>query len=203
MKYNQFDKEYYVMSIDRTCGHPLLACSKMELSVFLKDAPIDENSIEQPLEIAFLEPYPKPAEAPDLLILGGIYAGSHRLKLMFRKMNIYGVQFLPLRIVNEELMDLPGYYAIHFWNNLSAVDMDNYDGDEPNSFGRIQQLRRFSLNAQLLDNIPVWKRMVFMLIEKPLIIIVHQGVAEAVKEAGFRGISLVSVNEWVREETFI
>jgi hypothetical protein len=196
MKYKRLDNEYYVMSIDKRISKPLLACGKTDFSSFLRDRQIKPDDIEQPLTIFFAEPYPKLIEQTDLLMFGALYAGSYKLKRLFEKMDIFGAQFLPLKIIDDRDTIIEDYYALHIWNVLPAIDKDAYIGGEINEFGHIQQLRRFSLDLETASRISVWKRLIFNPQEAPHMIIAHRILTAAIAEAELRGIAFTRINKW-------
>ncbi|GHV96210.1 hypothetical protein AGMMS50293_25300 [Spirochaetia bacterium] len=91
---------------------------------------------------------------------------------------------------------MSGHYAIHFYNRLRAIDTNNYEGSAPNSFGKIRNLQHFSLNEKLLADIPFEQRKVFVLTEKPSMIIVHQSIYEAIQAENLTGMRFWKVSEW-------
>ncbi|WP_424244149.1 hypothetical protein Dip510_001341 [Elusimicrobium posterum] len=196
MNYNNIDKEYYVMNFDGANNHPLLSWAKTDFTPFLAGALISENTLTLPLEIVFSEPYPKEYQMPDLLMLDSCFAGSQKLKDLFEKSNISGVQFFPANITTNKKEVITGYYAINFANKLTAIDKNNYDGGPVNRFGNILRLNKFSLDENLLKNIPMQERKAFILKEKANILLVHSDIANAIKEGDFDGITLIPVTEW-------
>jgi hypothetical protein len=203
MKYDQIDSEYYVMSIDRNYGNPLLAFAQTDLSIFLKNIELDEKTLPLPLPFIFADNYTKQTELPDFFMLGGIYAGSRKMRILFRKIDVFGVQFLPVNIINEEKAVTEGFFAINFHNCLWAVDLNNYEGSEPNIFGRIECLKRFSIDKEALNKSPAWRRPIFMLNEKPLTIIVHEKIVDSIREAELTGVSFTPLTEWEHDDISI
>jgi lysozyme family protein len=55
---NDFDKEYYVMNVDRANNHPLLSWGETAYDALRKKEIIDENTLTVPLRLIFGEPYP-------------------------------------------------------------------------------------------------------------------------------------------------
>ena len=196
MKNTEFDKEYYVMNVDGASNHPLLAWGSTDFSPFLESDPIDENSIELPLKIIFGEPYPVQYEMSDLLMLDADFSGSEKMKNLFNQLNIYGVQFVPAEIKTNKGELINSYYAIHFWNRLPAIDKNNYEGEEPNMFGNIIDLRKFSLDSHLLNEIPLEKRLVFQLEENSIMILVHQSIYDAMQSEKLTGMKFFRVDDW-------
>ncbi|GHT14891.1 hypothetical protein FACS189426_21900 [Bacteroidia bacterium] len=202
MNTNKFDNEYYVMNIDGANNHPLLAWGATDFSAFLEAEPIDEKTLELPLKIIFDEPYPNQYEMADLLMLASQLACSEKLKTLFETLTIGGIQFIPIEITSNKKETLSGHYAIHFYNRLQAIDTSNYEGSEPNSFGKIRNLQRFSLNEKLLADIPFEQRKVFVLTEKPSMKIVHQSIYEAIQAENLTGMRFWKVSEWDNNAMF-
>lgn len=201
MEYNQFDNEYYVMSMDGANNHPLLAWGSIDFAPFLKAQPVDESGYTLPLQLIFDEPYPAQYEMADLLMLASLFAVSEKFKELFKKMNIYGVQFVPAEVKSNKGEIITGHYVLHIWNKF-GLDKNNYEGGSINQFGKIRSLTRFSLDPSVLQNIPLEKRLIFRLAEKETIISVHQSVVEAIQTAGLTGMRFWKVSEWDENAMF-
>ena len=197
MKYNELDKEYYVMSMDGANNHPMLAWGKNKIGPFLKAKPIDVETLDLPLNIIFDEPYPKNYEMADLHMLASCKAISKGFKDLLEKSDIYGVQFVPIEIKSNKGELIHDYYAVHFWNKIAAIDKDNYTGSPiDEDFGTIDFLEKFSLDSKTLNDMPLDKRLIFGLIEKKSMILVHKSIYEAITAANLTGICFFRVDEW-------
>ena len=195
MNTNEFDKEYYVMGTDGADNHPLLAWGDTSNKPFRKENPIENNEIKLPVEIVFDEPYPLNYEMADLLTLGAQYAVSEILKNLFESKNIFGVQFFPVEIETDKGNTETGHYAMHFWNRMPAIDKDNFDG-KIDGIGLVRNLKKFSLDKNLLEKTPIEKRLVIRLDEKPTMLLVHETIYEAIKTEKVTGITFCRVDEW-------
>jgi hypothetical protein len=193
---NDFDKEYFVMNTDGANNRPLLAWGKVDFSLFLESKPVDEKQYELPLKIVFDEPYPVKYEMADLHMLATCNAVSKEFKNLLENLNIYGIQFVAIEITSNTGETISQYYVAHFWNKLSAIDKNNYEGSPVNSFGTIRNLSKFSLDTDLLKTIDLKKRLVFGLSEKKSIILFHKSIYENIKTAGLIGIKFFRVDEW-------
>jgi hypothetical protein len=193
---SQFDKEYYVMNVDGANNHPLLAWGKTDYDPFLEAEPIDENNLVIPLEIVFGAPYLKEYEMADFLMLSGQYAASEKLKQLFESLTIYGIQFFPVEVKDKKNNVIVGHTAIHIWNQLPAIDKDNYIGSPVDRFGTIVSLEKFSLDSNLLESIPFEKRKIFLLTEDSSIVIVHQNIYDAIDSAQLTGMKFFRVDDW-------
>jgi hypothetical protein len=203
MEYNKFDQAYYVMNVDGANNRPLLAWGKVDFASFLKAELVDESSYDLPLNIIFDEPYPKQYEIADLLTLSTLFAVSEKFKNLFEKLGLYGVQFIPIEIKSNKGDIIKGHYVAHVWNKLSAIDKINYIGDVPNRFESIRSLEKFSLDANLLESIPLEKRLVFGLAEKKTLILVRENVYEAIQAENLTGIRFLRVDKWNDNAAFI
>jgi hypothetical protein len=135
------------MSVDGANNHPLLSWGNTDFTPFMDGDPIEWNELTLPLNTIFDKPYPEKYEMADLLPLDTDFAGSEKLKHVFENQKIEDVQYLPIEIVSNKKEKISGHYYLHFQNRLRAIDKDNYEGSEPNRFGNIFTLERFSLNA--------------------------------------------------------
>ena len=196
MNTNELDKEYYLVNIDGENKHPLLTWGATKYDPFIFPKPIEESDLELPLKIKFRKPYPKQPEFADILLLDGNYAVSEKVKQLFEKMNIYGIQFFPVEIETNTQKITNGYYAFHPWNGISAVDKNNYTGSEVDEDGEIDDLEKFSLDKTALEAIPLEKRLIFHLSESSLEILIHKTVYDAIIAENLTGFSLFRIDEW-------
>lgn len=193
MKHNKFDREYYVMDVDHK--HPMLNWGATDDTGFGETEPIDITTLELPLQIVF-DRDPKEYAMGDFHMLGIFYAGNDKLKKIFEQLNIYGTLFIPAEVKHKNGDIVKGYYAMQVWNILPAVDKNNYEGGEPNMFGLIHDLERFSLDSELLEGIPLEKRVVFALEENYSSLLIHQSIYEVLQKENLSGVKYCRVDEW-------
>jgi hypothetical protein len=176
--------------------HPMLNWGTTRSSKvgFGKPQPIDVTTLELPLQIIF-DDSPKEYEMADFLMLGVYFAVSKKLKQFFEQKDIYGAIFIPVEVNHKNGDIVKDYFAMQVWNVLPAVDKNNYEGGDLDRFERINDLQKFSLDAKLLESIPLEKRLVFWLHEKSMLII-HQSIYEAIQKENFSGVKYYRVDEW-------
>jgi hypothetical protein len=196
MNNNIFDNEYYVMDVEGADNHPMLAWGKNSARPFLVDEEIDMKELNNPLEIEFNTPYPKTPVMADNLHLMFKRVLSERIKLLFERLQIPKVQFIPVIIVTNKKQKIEGHYIFHCWNNICAVDKNNYEGGEIDEDGLITDLESFSLDAKVLEKISLEQRLVFCLSENTDFIIVHQSIKDAIENAGATGFRFYQISKW-------
>ncbi len=193
---NKLNQEYYVMSMDGANNHPLLDWGNIDFSFVLESNPIEKSTLDLPLKIVFGEPYPIEFEMADLLMLSTNLAASETLKEIFEENKIYGVQFIPLEIKSNKGVVITGHYVMHVWNKLPAIDKKDYEGGKPNKFGNILDLHKFSLDENLLKDIPFEKRLIFELAENSTITVIHKSLFEKLNAKNLTGILFFRVDDW-------
>ncbi|NDV68958.1 hypothetical protein [Dysgonomonas sp. 25] len=199
MTANELDKEYYVMDVDGEDNHPLLSWADVNDSLFMSGMPIGEFRLKEigTLNARFDEPYPSKYEIPDWMMLGNTFACSFLLKSLFERNRIYGIEFLPMvSIIDNHGRKIKGYYVVHIWNRLPAIDNKNYKGGKPNQDGVIFDLESFSLDVQYLKSIPLENRLIFELRDSPGIFIIHQKLYNIIIKAKPSGLTFFRVDDW-------
>jgi hypothetical protein len=180
----------------QTTIHPLLSWGTTKYAPFRKKLPIEDGQLEFPLKIVFQHYNPQKCEMADLLQLDAIYAVSEKFKKMFEREKVNDVQFLPIEIECDNNKPIEGYYAMHLWKRIPAIDKNNYKGGKPDMLGLIMDLQSFSLDEEVLNNISVEQRKVIRLSEDPTMILVHQSFYEAIISERLTGMVFFRVNQW-------
>ena len=201
MSTNFNPEEYYVIRVDYSSEHiPMLAWGETSSRKFLKAEKITD--METPLKIEFDDPVPKKPLMNDILELGSSYAISEKLKQLLEKADLINLQYFPATILKTKKESITGYYILHCHNVIPAVDKNNYEGSAVED-GKIFEIKRFTLDADLLNKIPLHDRLFFRLAENRAYTIIHQSIVDEIKKAEITGILLYSVNNWLpkTEET--
>jgi hypothetical protein len=203
MMSNEFDKEYFVMNVDGANNHPLLAWGEADSSPFLFIEEIENDDLDCPMEIEFDTPYPKKPEMADILDLSSTCCVfSEKIKLLFEKLKLKKIQFVPVTIKTNKKGKIEGHYIFHCWNGVPAVDKDNYEGDEIDEDGEIVTLEKFSLDTNILKTIQVNDRLIFRLSERSDMILVHQSIKEAIESEQATGFRFYQIDKWSSSSIF-
>lgn len=185
--------EYAVIRVDYSSEHiPMLAWGETSSRKFLQAEKIEE--VELPLEITFDDPVPKKPLMNDILEVGSSYVLSEKLKQLLESLGLPKIQYFPTNILKKK-ETITGHYILHCFNAYSAIDKSNYEGSEIKN-GKITELKRFSLNSEVFNGIPLEERLFFRLTENRGFTFVHQSIVNEIKEAEITGILFYPVSNW-------
>ena len=192
-----FNEEYYVMDCDGGDNHPQLAWGETSSRPFISIKEIDSDDLDLPLEIEFDTPYPPKPEMADILDLGSTCVFSEKIKILFNKLKLPKVQFIPTTIItNKKKRIEKEYYIFNSWNGINGIDKNDYIGDPINPRGRILNLKKFSLDADVLNKISLEERLLFRLSESPILIIVHKSIKEVIENEHATGFRFYPIEKW-------
>ncbi|WP_046222648.1 imm11 family protein [Photobacterium halotolerans] len=118
---------------------------------------------------------------------------SEKFRQVLAPFNLPGVDFYQTNIVNGDKIWSEHYY-MHIWNHHQAIHhgRSEIDGTYVDDDFTLELL---SLDENVLDKIPLEKRLVFTLEEKPKFLF-HETVVQALREANLTGLSFQRVDEW-------
>ncbi|MBV7264490.1 hypothetical protein KCG43_20975 [Photobacterium sp. WH24] len=125
-------------------------------------------------------------ETPEQLV-------SEKFKNIITKFNLPGIDFYKTNIINGDVI-WKEHYFMHIWNHHKAIHhgRSKIDGTYVDDDFTLEVL---SLDENVLDKIPLEKRLIFTLEEKPKFLF-HETVVQALREANLTGLSFQRVDEW-------
>ncbi|MBD8514092.1 hypothetical protein IFO68_15535 [Photobacterium sp. CAU 1568] len=132
----------------------------------------------------------KPCDYHEVLPAGLV---SEKFKNILDSFQLPGVDFYPAYIENRGNI-WKEHYLIHIWQNHRALHPKRsvYDGTYEND--RFD-LKKMTLNEEVLDLVPLHERLVFRLHEKPHYLY-HESVVVALKAAGLTGVNFLNIQNW-------
>ncbi|UIP26711.1 imm11 family protein [Photobacterium sp. TLY01] len=118
---------------------------------------------------------------------------SEKFRQVLEPFHLPGVDFYQTNIVNGDKIWSEHYY-MHIWNHHKAIHhgRSEIDGTYVDDDFTLEVL---SLDENVLDKIPLEKRLVFTLEEKPKFLF-HETVVQALREANLTGLSFERVDSW-------
>jgi len=115
---------------------------------------------------------------------------SERVRLALEGMGVQGVQFLPVRVVRQERdIEIPDYYVLHVWNQISALDEKHTVYLEP----RHEKHPELSIVKVALRREAVGGLDIFRIKEDPVSVYVSKRVKERLEEIGATGFKWIPV----------
>jgi len=118
---------------------------------------------------------------------------SDKFRQVLAPFNLPGIDFYQTDIVNDD-KTWSDYYFMHIWNHHQAIDKKRseisgtYVGDR-------FTLLKLSLDEEVLDQVPLEKRLVFRLREDPTFLF-HESVVAALSAADLSGLGFRRVDSW-------
>ncbi|MCG2839306.1 hypothetical protein L6J37_20960 [Photobacterium sp. WH77] len=118
---------------------------------------------------------------------------SEKFRQVLEPFHLPGVDFYQTNIVNGDKIWSEHYY-MHIWNHHQAINkkrseiLGTYVGDR-------FTLLKLSLDEKVLDQVPLEKRLVFTLEEKPVFLF-HESVVAALSAADLSGLGFRRVDSW-------
>ncbi|MEL6117622.1 MULTISPECIES: imm11 family protein [Photobacterium] len=118
---------------------------------------------------------------------------SERFKKSLSQFDLPGVDYYEAHIINDGKV-WKEHYFMHIWNHHKAIHhgRSKIDGTYVDDDFTLEVL---SLDENVLDKIPLEKRLVFTLEEKPKFLF-HETVVQALREANLTGLGFQRVDEW-------
>ncbi|WP_120511005.1 hypothetical protein [Photobacterium salinisoli] len=118
---------------------------------------------------------------------------SEKFRQVLAPFNLPGVDFYQTNIVNGDKIWSEHYY-MHIWNHHQAIHKKRSEISGTYVGGRFTLLK-LSLDEEVLDQVPLEKRLVFTLEEKPVFLF-HESVVAALSAADLSGLGFRRVDSW-------
>lgn len=118
---------------------------------------------------------------------------SERVKQVLEELGVGGVQFLPIRVVRKETgEEVPGYYVLHVWKHIPALDEEHTMYIEPKSEKYPEPIiGKVALRKEAIGNADV-----FRLAEFNVSIYVSRRVKGRLEEIGATGFKWIPVRSY-------
>jgi hypothetical protein len=115
---------------------------------------------------------------------------SERVKAVLEELKVAGVQFLPIRVVRKKTgEEVPGYYVLHVWKQIPALDEEHTVYLEPRSEKYPEPIiGKVALRKEAIGNADI-----FRLAEYDVQIYVSRRVKERLEEIGATGFKWIPV----------
>lgn len=191
-KQSQF--EYYLIGSDKTSSIPLLMPDDNQDTMMLHGRePI--KVLRKPMELCFRPPVPAKPRMVDFHELPSSVF-SRKIYDVLQPMNIYGLQLLPAIVRGKKDERYEGYWVAYVYNRITCLDMEHSKYETSKIDGKIKNILQFFLDKEKLAEIPLEKRLVFLLAEGMSRRIYHKSIVDAVMSVNPVGIKFYPIQEW-------
>jgi hypothetical protein len=190
---NEF--EYYVIDSAEDQAYPLLKCDSDSYHTQKYVYDNKENEIPNPLEMEFTfsKPYPRKP------VIGDYFSQtesivSEKIKNVLEPLKIKGIQLIPATVTSNKGDLYEGYYYIHIYHRIKAMDMKNSVYEQLS--GGSYSVDRFTLENDILAEIPLEERLIFKLKESPTKKLYHKSIVDAIMAVNPIGVQFTKVEDW-------
>jgi len=167
-----------------------------------KKIPLRETKLTHEINLIFDDPVPDSPELVDYHVLPRPVI-SNKIKNILEKIDIKGVQYVSVTIKSENGKIFNNYFLLHIFNLISCLDFENSSVDFDDDSATLNDLRSFMLDERKLLNIPLSKRLIFILREWPSVYICHKSIMESIFSVNpdrfmtyIIGLRFVSIEDW-------
>lgn len=186
--------EYYLIEDDGTPSVPLLMPDKNQNTrILFGRQPV--NSLEKPMELCFNPPVPAKPRMVDFHELPSSVF-SKKIYDVLQPMNIYGLQLLPATIRGKKDERYDDYWVAYIYNRIACLDMENSEYSVYGDDGKVNFITRFFIDNKKLAEIPLEKRLVFLLEEDMPKRIYHKSVANGIMSVNPIGVRFIPIENW-------
>lgn len=186
--------EYYLIDSDDTPSVPLLMADKNQSTRILLDRkPVEP--LNTPMKLCFNPPIPRNPRMVDFHELPSSVF-SRKIKDVLQPLNIYGLQLLPATIRGKNDEYYEDYWVAYIYNRITCLDMKNSEYSVYEDDGKVNFITRFFLDAKKLMEIPLEKRLVFMLAEDISKRIYHKSLVDAIMAVNPKGVAFTPIEGW-------
>lgn len=188
-----FDEEYYLIERENNDNYPLLQWDEknntVEDGVFAFMDPLD--IIKSTIYLELAPPVPDKPEIVDYHYMPP-EVFSERIAKILSEFNIYNTQLFEA-LIRHDGKEYPNYFIFHVFNEISCMHRERSNYEERRRRFIIETL---SLDEEVLEKIPLEKRLVFRLSEKPSKKLFHKSIVEKVLLLEPKGLRFFRVDTW-------
>jgi len=197
------NQEYFVIESGGSNNYPLLEWADGEdlygplARSAAKGVPLP---IDRSLKLRLGAPVPAKPEMVDYHELPEPVVGE-RIKNLLEAMAIYGTQLIPANIPVED--EIYHYWLLHVFNEISCLDKDK-SICAYSKRGRVIDIKKLVLDENILQEIPLEKRLIFVLRESTSTYLFHRSIKEAIMslDPAPKGIQFFCADSWGSDAVF-
>ncbi|NMO17707.1 hypothetical protein HPC49_30785 [Pyxidicoccus fallax] len=181
--------DYFVIMRAGPSSYPLLAWDEYRVG-FVRPAPVN---VTAPVQLRLGAPVPRTPVMVDYHSLPEPVV-SERIKNSLALLDLFGLQLVPADVkVKQD--DVRRYWLLHVFNWIACINLQHSactfypDGD-------VLGIDRLVLDEEVLQDIPLERRRVFVLEESPSVYLFHHSVVEHILALQPEGLRFIRVDQW-------
>ncbi|WP_164021426.1 imm11 family protein [Pyxidicoccus trucidator] len=183
--------EYFIIERAASNSHPLLGWAQSG-SAFYKGKPV---TVTEPIRLRLNEPIPAvPVMVDHHSLPDPVF--STRLRDVLEPLQLHRVQLVPADVrVKED--DVRRYWLLHVFNEIACLDRQRSVFDSY-SDGDVADIEKLVLHEETLRELPLEKRLVFILAEVTSMCLFHRSVVDRVLSLSppAEGVRFIPVEAW-------
>lgn len=125
---------------------------------------------------------------------------SKKIYDVLEPMKIEGIQLLPAIIHGKDEHIFDNYWAVHIYNIIKCVDTKLSKCKIGNA--RLSKVEKIVLDKNILNQIPLNKRLIFRLKEDTSYELFHVSIMNAIMKVNPTGIRFIKIEEWTQKRLF-
>jgi hypothetical protein len=183
--------EYFVIESAPNNNHPLLEMD--EVVGFGRPEPL---VLSRPVELRLGAPVPRnPVMVDHHSLPQPVF--SARIVDVLEPLGLYGVQFVPAD-VKVQADDVRRYWVLHVYNEIPCADRQRSVLSIDEEDGMVLGIDALVLDERVLQDIPLERRLVFVLAESTSTYVFHHSVVERVHALTpqAEGLRFIRVDRW-------
>lgn len=187
---NEF--EYYLIGSNGDPSSPLLRGDDLNTNFLSRTEPVNTDL---PIKLTFNSPIPRKPIMMDYHSMPHSVV-SKKIYDVLDSLNIYGVEYLPAVVRDSKTDDLHSdYFIIHVCNRISCLDMNKSEYSMSKVLNSVSQIDKLVLDKEILSNIPLEKRLIFLLKEGVSKKIYHKSIVDAIMATNPEGVVFSKIED--------
>ena len=182
-------EDYYVLERSGPSSYPLLEWDQSG-SLFRKGTAV---AVTAPIRLRLGAPVPRSPVMVDHHSLPEPVV-SARIRDVLEPLGLYGVQLVPADVKIDD-GDSRRFWLLHVYCRLKCMDMKKSVCRFYPS-GSVLSIEKLVLDERTLEEIPLERRLLFVLAESTSVYICHRSIVDTVLAVAPQGLRFVPVEQW-------
>jgi hypothetical protein len=126
----------------------------------------------------------------------GTFVISNNLHTILSGMDIHGVQFFPVTLMENNTEKYTDFWYVHIYNLLAVLDSRKSTFQILNGVKKCNNLLKIKLDAEKMMKIDLSDRLVFKLLGKKGYFLFHKSIVEKILTTNPIGVQFIKISEY-------